>query len=72
MGNGEIRVAAGPDCEVGVKRYAYCRRNLLFALTFQKRSGEMACGGCVSDGFGIKIVWVFEEIRGGSNRIIHT
>jgi len=33
-GNGEIKVAAGPDCEVGVKRYAYCRRNLLFAPTF--------------------------------------
>ena len=39
----EIRVAAEPDCEVGVKRYAYCRRNLLFAITFQRRSGEMIC-----------------------------
>ena len=42
-GNGEIRVAAGPDCEVGVKRYAYCRRNLLFALTFQRRRGAQVC-----------------------------
>ena len=25
----EIRVAAGPDCEVGVKRYAYCPYKLL-------------------------------------------
>ena len=39
----EIRVAAGPDCEVGVKRYAYCRRNLLFAPTFQRRRGEQVC-----------------------------
>ena len=39
----EIRVAAGPDCEVGVKRYAYGPRNLLFALTFQRRSGELMC-----------------------------
>ena len=39
----EIRVAAGSDCEVGVKRYAYCRRNLLFALTFQRRSGKIIC-----------------------------
>ena len=49
-------MAAGPDCEVGVKHYAYCRRNLIFALTFQKQRGEMVCGDCVSDGFGIKIV----------------
>ena len=69
--NGELRVAAGPDCEVGVKRYAYCRRNLLFALTFQRRRGEMVCGGCASDGFSIKIVRFLEGIRGGSNRIIH-
>jgi len=41
--NGELRVAAGPDCEVGVKRYAYCRRNLLFAPTLQSRSGELMC-----------------------------
>ena len=39
----EIRVAAGPDCEVGVKRYAYCRRKLLFALTFQRRRGKQVC-----------------------------
>lgn len=39
----EIRVAAGPDCEVGVKRYAYCRRKLLFAPTLQRRRGEMMC-----------------------------
>jgi len=39
----EIRMAAGPDCEVGVKRYAYCRRNLLFAPTLQSRSGELMC-----------------------------
>ena len=39
----EIRVAAGPDCEVGVKRYAYCRRNLLFAITFQRRRGKQVC-----------------------------
>ena len=70
-GNGEIRVTAGPDCEVGVKRYAYCRRNLLFALTFQWRSGELMRGGWISDGFGIKIVRFFREIRGDSNRIIH-
>lgn len=38
-----IRVAAGPDCEVGGKRYAYCRRNLLFAPTLQSRSGELVC-----------------------------
>ena len=25
----EIRVTAGPDCEVGVKRYAYCPYKLL-------------------------------------------
>ena len=30
-----IRVAAGPDCEVGVKRYAYCRRNLLLRQHFK-------------------------------------
>ena len=39
----EIRVATGPDCEVGVKRYAYCRRNLLFAITFQRRCGKQVC-----------------------------
>ena len=39
----EIRVAAGPNCEVGVKRYAYCRRNLLFAPTLPRRSGELMC-----------------------------
>ena len=33
VSKGKIRVAAGPDCEVSVKRYAYCRRNLLFAPT---------------------------------------
>jgi len=38
-----IRVAAGPDCEVGVKRYAYCRRKLLFAPTLQRRRGEQVC-----------------------------
>ena len=70
-GTAEIRVAAGPDCEVGVKRYAYCRRNLLFAITFQWRSGELMRGGWISDGFGIKIVRFFREIRGDSNRIIH-
>ena len=37
----EIRVAAGSDCEVGVKRYAYCRRNPLSAITFQRRSGKL-------------------------------
>ena len=42
VANGKIRVV-GPDCEVGVKRYAYCRRNLLFALTFKRRSGELIC-----------------------------
>ena len=68
----EIRVAAGPDCEVGVKRYAYCRRNLLFAPTLQSRSGGLMRGGWISDRFGIKIVWFFEGIRGDSNRIIHT
>lgn len=66
-----IRVAAGPDCEVGVKRCAYCRRNLLFARTFLKRSGEMLCSDCGADGFGIKIVWFFGGFRGGSNKIIH-
>ena len=64
----EIRVAAGPDCEVGVKRYAYCRRNLLFALTFQRRSGKMMRGGWISDGLGIKTVRFFGEIRGDSNK----
>jgi len=64
----EIRVAAGPDCEVGVKRYAYCRRNLLFAITFQRRSGETVWGGFVSDGSGVKIVWFFEGGRGDSNK----
>ena len=39
----EIRVTAGPECEVGVNRYAYCRRKLLFALTFQRRRGELMC-----------------------------
>ena len=68
----EIRVAAGPDCEVGVKRYAYCRRKLLFALTFQRRRGEQVCSWPVSDEFGIKIVWFFEGDRESSNRIIHT
>ena len=29
VANGKIRVVAGPDCEVGMKRYAYCRQNLL-------------------------------------------
>ena len=55
----EIRVTAGPDCEVGVKRYAYGRRNLLFALTFQRRSGKMMRGGWISDGFGVKPVRFF-------------
>ena len=67
----EIRAVAGPDCEVGVKRYAYCRRNPLFALTFQKRSNEMVCDDCASDVFGIKIVRFFGRIRCGSNIIIH-
>ena len=67
----EIRVAAGPDCEVGVKRYAYCHRKLLFAITLQRRSGETVWGGSVSDGFGVKIVWFFGGFRGGSNKIIH-
>ena len=31
----EIRVAAGTDCEVGVKRYAYCRRNLFLRQHFK-------------------------------------
>ena len=31
----EIRVAAGPDCEVGVKRYAYCRRKLFLRQHFK-------------------------------------
>ena len=70
-GTAEIRVASEPDCEVGVKRYAYCPRKLVFAPTLQRRSGETVWGGSVSDGFGIKIVWFFEGIRGGSNRIIH-
>ena len=61
-------MTAGPDCEVGVKRYAYCRRNLLFALTLQRRSGEMVWGGFVSDGFGVKIVRFFGGIRGDSNK----
>ena len=64
----EIRVAAGPECEVGVKRYAYCRRKLLFALTFQRRRGEQVCSWPVSDEFGIKIVWFFGGIRGSSNK----
>ena len=64
-------MAAGPDCEVGVKRYAYGRRNLLFAPTLQSRSGEMVWGGFVSDGFGVKIVWFFEGGRGDSNRKSH-
>lgn len=67
----EIRVAAGPDCEVGVKRYAYCRRKLLFAPTLQSRSGETVWGGWISDGFGIKIGRFCEGDRGDSNRIIH-
>ena len=67
----EIRVAAGPDCEVGVKRYAYCRRNLLFAPTLQSRSGETVRGGSVSDGFGVKIVWFFEGGWGDSNKKSH-
>ena len=67
----EIRVVAGPNCEVGVKRYAYCRRNLLFALPSQRWSGEMVCIGCVSDGFGIKIVRFFGRIRCNSNIIIY-
>ena len=64
----EIRVAAGPDCEVGVKRYAYCRRKLLFALTFQRRRGEQVCSWPVSDEFGIKTARFFGGIRGGSNK----
>ena len=52
----KIRAAIGSYCEVGVKRYAYCRRNLLFALTFLKRSNELVCSDCASDEFGIKIV----------------
>ena len=64
----EIRVAAGPECEVGVNRYAYCRRKLLFALTFQRRRGELMCSWPVSDGFGIKTARFFGGIRGGSNK----
>ena len=64
-------MAAGPDCEVGVKRYAYCRRKLLFAPTLQRRRGEMVCSWPVSDGFGIKTARFFGVIRGDSNRIIH-
>ncbi len=64
-------MAAGPDCEVGVKRYAYCRRNLLFALTFQRRSGETGCSSLVSDGFDIKIVCFFEGDQGNSNKKSH-
>ena len=43
---GKIRVAAGPDCEVSVKRYAYCRRNLLFAPTLHGNfiMREDSCG----------------------------
>ena len=67
----EIRVAAGTDCEVGVKRYAYCPQNRLFAITFQWRSGETVWGGSVSDGFGIKTVRLFEGDRDSSNEIIH-
>lgn len=64
-------MAAGPDCEVGVKRYAYGPRKLLFAITLQRRSGETVWGGSVSAGFGVKIVWFFGGIRGDSNRIIY-
>ena len=39
----KIRVVAGPDREVGVKRYAYCPRKLLFALTLQRRRGKQVC-----------------------------
>lgn len=67
----EIRVTAGPDCEVGVKRYAYGPRKLLFAITLQRRSGETVWGGFVSAGFGVKIVRLVGVIRGDSNRIIH-
>ena len=66
----EIRVAAGSDCEVGVKRYAYCRRNPLSAITFQRRSGKLMWDGCASDGLGIKIVRFFRGTRDDSNRII--
>lgn len=34
-GTAEIRVAAGPDYEVGVKRYAYCCRNLFLRQHFK-------------------------------------
>ena len=61
-------MAAGPDCEVGVKRYADCPRKLLFAPTLQSRSDEMVWGGFVSDGFGVKIVRFFGGIRGDSNK----
>ena len=64
-------MAAGTDCEVGVKRYAYCPQNRLFAITFQWRSGETVWGGSVSDGFGVKIVRFFEGIRGDSNKKSH-
>ena len=64
-------MAAGPDCEVGVKRYAYCRRKLPFAPTFQRGRGEQVCSWPVSDEFGVKAVRLVGGIRGDSNKIIH-
>ena len=41
----EIRVAAGPDCEVGVKRYAYCRRNLFLRQHFKIEAASRYAAG---------------------------